>query len=293
MAMRNYSIPVFAFLLATTAAPALAQNKEHVQMEMELRMLQEQNLQLSLANQQAMEAIKALNGRFDAVMEAMRKNQADLALAVKNIAGEVSTNAERGRETDSRLRTISDNIQALQSTLTALGNALVQNSQQQTGAVADPNAPPSAAAPAAGGPLSIPSLGLNPGDLFTRARGDYYTGDYPTAITGLQEVIAKYPNTEYAAEAQFWIGESRYMQKRWPDAIAAFTAVLEKSPRALYAPDAAYHRGEALNASGDAAGAKASWELAVKNYPNSNAAGLAQQRLDGLARQNQNTPPKR
>src|SRR5690349_14739231 len=103
--MKNHAIAAVAVLmLVLLATPAAAQNKEHQQMEAELRMLQEQNQQLSLALQQTMEALKAVNGRIDAAMEALRKGFADQALTTKNMAGDVNTIAERSRETDTRMR---------------------------------------------------------------------------------------------------------------------------------------------------------------------------------------------
>src|SRR3954471_10052224 len=124
--MKKYSTALLALVLPLLASPAAAQNKEHQQMEAELRMLQEQNQQMSLAFQQAMEAIKALNGRFDASMEAMRKGFADQALTTKNMAGDVGTIAERARDTDTRLRTLGDEMKSLQATITAFANSLAQ-----------------------------------------------------------------------------------------------------------------------------------------------------------------------
>src|SRR5690348_16237253 len=119
--MKKFTIPALvALMLLPLPSRAAAQNREHVQMEAELRMLQEQNQQLSLAFQQAMEAIKALNGRFDATVEAMRKGFADEALATKNMAGDVGTIAERARDNDTRLRALGDEIKALHTTITAL-----------------------------------------------------------------------------------------------------------------------------------------------------------------------------
>src|SRR6187401_1033651 len=119
--MKKYTIPALvALLLLPLPSQALAQNREHMQMEAELRMLQEQNQQLSLAFQQAMEAIKTLNGRFDAAMEALRKGFADEALTSKTMAGDVGAIAERVRDNDTRLRALGDEVKAMHATLTAL-----------------------------------------------------------------------------------------------------------------------------------------------------------------------------
>lgn len=296
--MKKYTIPAFVLLaLVPVASPAAAQNKEHVQMAAELRMLQEQNQQLSLALQQTMEVLKAVNGRIDAAMEAMRKGFADQALATKNVAGDVSTIAERARDNESRLRTMSDEIGALQATITSLATTIAQ-----TGAAAapvDPNAPPVASTPgAAVSPVtpapSIPlpnTLGLSPARMLQQAKGDYDRGDYSLAITGFEQLIKTFPDTEAATEAQYWIGESQLYLNRFPEAIAAFNQALARG-RFAYAPDALYKRGQAQERQQDVAAARASYEQVIAQFPQSAAATLAQQRLNRLAPA-AGTPPAR
>ena len=294
--MKNYSICTLALLMLLPAAsPAAAQNREHLQMAAELRMVQEQNQQLSLAIQQAMEALKAVNGRIDAAMEAMRKGFADQALATKNMAGDVSTIAERARDTDTKLRTLGDEITALQTTITSLASSVAQGAAS-TAPPVDPTAPPPTAATGTSTPptsLPLPNtLGLSPGRMLEQAKGDYYRGQFSLAITGFEQLMKQFANTEAAAEAQYWIGESHFQLNNWTEAIAAYDAVLQKSPRAPYAADSAYKRGNAQQRLGDTAAARASYELAVKQYPDSNGARLAQQRLDGMAKP-AGTPPTR
>jgi len=285
--MQKYTIPAFvALLLLPFPCRAAAQNKEHMQMEAELRMLQEQNQQLSLAFQQAMEAIKALNGRFDAAMEAMRKGFADQALTTKNMAGDMGTIAERVRDNDTRLRAMGDEIKALHATVTAVGSSLTQGAAT-TGLPPDPNAPPVAAASPAPAPVAGPSLqdtlGRSPGQMLQKAKGDYDAGQYTLAITGFQQVISSYADSEAAIEAQYWIGESQLYLNRPAEAIAAFNQTIQKGPRSQHVADALYKRGVAQERQGDLAGARASYEQVLKQFPSDTNATLAQQRLMKLA----------
>ena len=68
---------VLACGLALAAVPAAAQNREHQQQAAELRILQEQQQQLSLGLAQIAEALKALNARLDEVTASNRKGFAD------------------------------------------------------------------------------------------------------------------------------------------------------------------------------------------------------------------------
>jgi len=285
--MNRYPVPAL-ILLALLALPAqaAAQNKEHMQMEAELRMLQEQNQQLSLAVQQAMESFKALNTRMDAVMEAMRKAFADQGLATKNMAGDVGTIAERVRDNDTRLRAIGDEVKALQTTLTALGASLAQGVNTSSAAPLDPGGVPptgtttpvTTASPGPG--LTLPdTLGQSPGRMLQKAKGDYDRGDYTLAITGFEQLIRQYADTEAAIEAQYWIGESLLYLNRNAEAINAFNLALQKGPRSQYASTAMFKRGVAQERQGDLAAARVSYEQTIKTYPTSTDATLAQQRL--------------
>jgi tol-pal system protein YbgF len=247
-----------------------------------------------------MEALKAVNGRIDTAMEAMRKVFADQALATKNMAGDVSTIAERARDTDTKLRTLGDEVTALQATITSLASSIAQGGGGVAGPAGpvDPNLPVTGATPGVPGPTAtvpLPStLGLSPSRMLEQAKGDYYRSQYELAITGFEQLIKtpQFANTEAAAEAQYWIGESQFNLSKWPEAIAAYNLVLQKSPRASYASEALFKRGEAQRRQGDTAAARLSYEPCIKQYPDSVGARLAQQRLDGLPK-TAATPPTR
>src|SRR5262245_3918970 len=136
-------------LLPVLAAPAAAQNREHLQMAAELRMLQEQNQQLSLALNQLTEALKAVNARLDTSEDFQRRRFADQEVLVKNLGSDLGTIRERTQDTDTRLRTLKDEIDALRQTFLSLPSLIAQSQ----GAVppADPNSPSLGAAPAPDG----------------------------------------------------------------------------------------------------------------------------------------------
>src|ERR1044072_972678 len=160
-------------LLPALAAPAAAQNREHLQLAAELRMLQEQNQQLSLALTQLTEALKAVNARLDTSEEFQRRRFADQEVLVKNLGSELGTIRERTQDTDTRLRTLKDEIDALRQTFLSLPGLIAQ-SQAAAALPPDPNnplgttnPPPDGGAPVAPGPpaplLQLPdTAGLSP-----------------------------------------------------------------------------------------------------------------------------------
>jgi tol-pal system protein YbgF len=279
-------------LLSAIATPAAAQNREHLQLAAELRMLQEQNQQLSLALNQLTETLKAVNSRLDTSEEFQRRRFADQEVLVKNLGSDLGTIRERTQDTDTRLRTLKDEIDALRQTFLSLP-ALIAQSQGSVAPI-DPNNPnaalpaapdgPSPAGPPSPSPsLSLPSTaGLSPNRLFDTAFSDYTSSQYASAINGFQQVIKNFPTAERADDAQFFIGESLGNLNRLPEAIDAYNQVIQKYPSGDQVDMAYYRRGFVESQMGRADAARATWEEVVKRFPDSQGAQLARQRLAGL-----------
>jgi prefoldin subunit 5 len=173
---------VSLLVLCAGAGPVTAQNREHQQLAAEIQMLQQQNQQLSLALTQLTEVLKSVNTRLDANEQFQQRRFADQELLVKNLGSDLSAIRERTQDTDTRLRTLRDEIDALRQTFLALPALLAQ--AQAASAPVDPDNP-NAAAPAPDGAapptipapppiLTLPSTaGLSPNRLFDTAFADY------------------------------------------------------------------------------------------------------------------------
>jgi len=280
-----------ACVLALAAHPA-AQNREHQQQAAELRFLQEQQQQLSVAIAQMTDALKALNARLDEASAATRKGFADQELNIRNMSGDLSAIRERTQETDTRIRTLRDEIDALRTTISSLPSLISQTGPPADGV--DPAAVPtggaasSAAAPpvAAGPPPS--TAGLSPDRMLQSAKSDYFAGAWSLAISGFEALVRAFPRSEAAGEAQFYIGETYYAQNKWREAIDAYGLVLEKYRNTMWVPDAYRKRGQAYAQNGQVDKAREMWEAVIKLYPESDAARLASQ---DLQRVNRTAPP--
>jgi tol-pal system protein YbgF len=285
---------VWLALLPAVAAPAAAQNREHLQLAAELRMLQEQNQQLSLALTQLADVLKAVNARLDTSEEFQRRRFADQEVLVKNLGSDLGTIRERTQDTDTRLRTLKDEIDALRQTFLSLPALIAQS---QAPPAFDPNNPTPATPPPDGAPpltrppaplLPLPpTANLSPNRLFDTAFSDYSSSQYPAAISGFQEVIKNFPTAERADDAQFFIGESLVNMNRLPEAIDAYNLVIQQYPSGDQVDMAYYRRGFAEGQMGRTDAARATYEEVVKRFPDSQGAQLAKQRLAGLSR----TPP--
>jgi tol-pal system protein YbgF len=255
-------------------------------------MLQEQTQQLAItlaALQQALtESLKQINAqvnaRLDQINETARKSFADQKLLIDNMANDARIIRERSDDTNVRLAALKEEVEALRTTVQAIQAApppvpVVDPTQL------DPNATAGVLpAPTPTPPPLPPTAGLSPGRLFDTARGDYGAGQYTLAITGFEQFLRAFPKSENADDAQFYIGESYYLQKRFEDAVAAYNLVIQNYPGANMVPDAYYKRGLAYNQLNQNEAARASWETLIKSFPDSEAGRLAKQNLDRVPR---------
>ena len=281
------AIALVVAMLAAIPSAALAQNREHQQMAAELRMLQEQQQQLAVTlaaiNQALTDSLKALAARLDDATGAMQKSFADQKLLIDNMAEGVRVTRERTGDTNVRIASLGEELEALRQTVQALQQATVAPP-----APVDPNVPvdPNAAAPApAPSPAPLPSTaGLSPTRLYETARADYFAGQWNSAISGFEAFLRAFPRSEQADDAQLYIGETHFAQNQWAQAIAAYNQVVQSYPGTNSVPVALYKRGLAEERLGQLDAPRASWETAAKNFPDSDAGRLARQGLDRLGK---------
>jgi tol-pal system protein YbgF len=277
--MRKRTLLALAALALLTASPAAAQNREHQQMAAELRMLQEQSQQLAITlaalNQALVESVKALNARLEESNTALKRAFADQKLLIDNMSKDVGVARERAGDTNVRITSLQEEVEALRAT--------VQAFQQAAAAAAAPVVDPNAPAPVAPVPVPaapIPSTaGLSPTRLFDTARADFFAGQWDSAISGFQAFLNAFPSSELADDAQFNIGETYFSQNKWAEAVAEYNKVIDAYPNTNSVPLAYYKRGMAQERLGQADAARASWEAVAKMAPESDAGRLARQRL--------------
>jgi hypothetical protein len=184
--------------------PLAAQNREHQQMAAELRILQEQQQQLAQTLAQVIEALKAIPTRIDDATAAMRKGFADQELRISALTNDVSSIRERTQDSDTRLRSLRDEVDALRATLTALQTQITQLAQAPAPSL-DPldlssTAPPPSNAPPTPSAAPIATTGLSPSRMLDSAKSDYFASQFTLALSGFEAILRTFPRTESAAK---------------------------------------------------------------------------------------------
>jgi tol-pal system protein YbgF len=114
---------------------------------------------------------------------------------------------------------------------------------------------------------------------YLKAFGLYSTNSFPAAIEAFEAFLRSRPQSDYAANAVYWIGECHYSLSDFPKALSVFQRVVDTYPRSAKAPDALLKMGYALAAMKDKERADATFERLIKAHPGSPAAGKARERL--------------
>jgi tol-pal system protein YbgF len=102
------------------------------------------------------------------------------------------------------------------------------------------------------------------------------------AIPRLRSYLRKYPDTDLADNAQYWIGECYYAQRDFNNAILAFYDVTRRYPKGDKVCAAMLKQGFAFAELGDAADARIVLERLVQTYPSCDEASRAKVKLSSL-----------
>jgi tol-pal system protein YbgF len=266
-------------LLAFSATrPLEAASKEYQQMMANIRMLQQENQRLQAQVADLAAVLKAMAARIDEQAGTSRKGFADQKIQGDTMVSDVRAVREKIDETNVRLGSLSEEVEALRATQVAAAAQATAVAPGDPAAVA----PAGPAGPAPG--MRPGGFGASPSQAFESARSDYYMGQWSLAIQGFESYMKTFPKSDLADDAQYYIGETSYMSGKFQDAVTAYDRVIAGYPASNTLPDAYYKRGLALESLGQVPQARESFAFVVKNYPDSDAGRLAKQALDKLNR---------
>ena len=117
---------------------------------------------------------------------------------------------------------------------------------------------------------------------YDAALAAYKTGDYKSAGAALNDFLRSFPQSAFAASAQYLLGTAYYAQRDYRSAIAAQQAVVKNHSDSPKAADAMLNIASSYAELKDSKAARKTLESLVTQYPNSPAAQTAKERLSVL-----------
>ncbi len=106
--------------------------------------------------------------------------------------------------------------------------------------------------------------------------------DFAKASQAFGAFLRKYPNSQYAGNAQYWLGEVNLAQGDLQGAAQAFARVGQVYPKHAKVPDSLFKLADVEIRLGNTDKAKAILQQVIERYPGSSAAQLAQRDLQRL-----------
>lgn len=117
---------------------------------------------------------------------------------------------------------------------------------------------------------------------FDAALDELREGRYPEAIAAWQRFLNAHPSGSLAGDAQYWLGEAYYLSGNYNAAKETFINLGLNHPQSGRLPDALLKLGYIYGEQGDTARARDVLQKLVKVYPGTQAASLAERRLQSL-----------
>jgi len=209
--------------------------------------------------------VEILRGR---VTSEMQQNWVDFETTIAELQQEIKILRANIEEDRQLLNEIADDVAELKKDY----EAKISTPDTKPGGVAAVTATPAS-------PLS-PEEDME--GAYQKAYATFKNGDYPGALRLFEAFLRTYPQSEYADNARYWIGESYYQQGDYERAILEYEKVLKQYPQGDKVPHALLKQGFSFLNLGDHVTAKLLFQKVLKEYPQSPQAEIAASKLKVL-----------
>jgi TolA-binding protein len=268
-----------AFLMGQKKEDIIAIQRDLANVEDQLKQLQhaqdDKLAQLQSMLQQAVDASGHVNTGLAAVQKELDAKLSDQQL--KLVAPLATLGAKIDQMADD-LRSMSVNIADLTRKMDSLSTRMDDVSSAVRSIQAPPQAPaPSGATGAPGGTQAqVPAVSSE--QAWTNAFGDYQKGNQQLAMQEFNDIVKNYPNTDTAANAQYYIGYMYLNAQQYDDAVKAFDVLLGFNENSK-TQDALYYKAVSQLKAEHRTAAKDSFLEFLRRYPTSVHADQAKKDL--------------
>jgi len=276
-----------AVLTLTFSSFSFAVNKDLVEMQRELE------AKLDAMQQTLNSKIDVLTGMLQAIQNDSRRTADQVASMQDTLTNGVAKSLMPVSGLNTKVDAMGDDVRSLKDALADLSarlermDAKITDLKNQIQVMQNPPPAPGAATPGTPGATGQPGSGAPPQGMsadrtYTDALRDFQTGKNDLAYNEFQQYLTYFPNTELAANAQYYIGEIAYNRGDYVAAVQAFDAVLERYPENPKTPDAHLMKGMALLKGRQVSRAVQEFRALVQKYPHTDDARKAQEQLRDL-----------
>ncbi|MGA2183715.1 MAG: tetratricopeptide repeat protein [Bryobacteraceae bacterium] len=246
-------------LIGLLALPlASAASKEILELQRDVALLQQQVKDLQSSQDQKIATLQTLTQQ---TLDTVNRLNTSLALLGNNIESNANKTTPAVAGLNGRLDQVTQSFNDLRDNVQDIGarigkiDAAIADLKNTVNLAAHPAPPPAGAnvnpeapqgAAQGGAPASGPPAGMSAEQSYSNAYRDYGGGQLDLALQEFQDYLQYFPTTQFAPNAQFYIGDILYHKGSYDKAVAAFDAVNEKYQANAKTSDAHYMKGLAL-----------------------------------------------
>jgi len=119
-------------------------------------------------------------------------------------------------------------------------------------------------------------------NVYAIAKSLYDKGDFDSSREEFKKILKKWPESDNADNAQFWIGETFYRQRWFEKAILEYQKVIDNYPKGNKIPAAILKQGMAFENMGEKSKARLFLKEVIRKFPDSPEAVLAKKNISKL-----------
>jgi len=257
------------------AAPALAANKDMVQLQTQVQTLQDSMARMQQSFDERMGVMKNLIEQTTDNVNRMNSNVENLTKTLQQQSGDAGAKTD---QVSAQVQALHDSVDEVKARLNKIQQQLDQMGQQQQNI----QAPPQGASQAP--PADV---------LYQNALRDMTANKMQLADQEFRDFLKYYPDNELAGNAQYYIADIEYRQGNFQQAVADYNKVLDQYPGGNKSAASQLKKGYALLELGQRDAGIRELNSLVARYPKTSEAAQAQQRLTQLGASARKPSPKR
>jgi len=233
--------------------------------------------------------VEKTNEKTDEAVKSLRSGQAENRAAttelrdqIQQIRGtidglkrDLSSSSARTSKREEEEKGLREKLDSLTFKINFIENFLgIGKKDEAADAAVEKNVKPPAPPKEAGGKVRTDkeSLYATAYELFREAK-------YEKSREGFENFLKQHPDTEFSDNAQFWIGECYYFEKKYEKAIVEYDKVVKNYPEGNKVPFALLKQGLSFEKLGDKASAKLLLQQVIRDFPNTSQSRIARTKL--------------
>lgn len=276
MRIRNIILSSVALALVLVAVqPAFAVSKEMVQLQTQVRDLQDRMARMQQSFDERMGVMKNL---IEQSTDNMNKVSLQIDTLQKAVQQQVQESGGRVDQVSGQVQSLHDSVDEVKARLTTITKKLDDMSAQAQNLNAASTSMPGGATTE----TPLVEQAPPPDVLYNNALRDYNAGKYDLATQEFADYLKFYSDNDLAGNAQFYIADVEYRQGNFEAAVRDYDKVLELYPSGNKAPAAQLKKGFALLELGQKDAGIRELRSLVSRYPRAIEAQQARDRLSKL-----------